>query len=156
MHFFLDSRLIRWLVVLSVEALQCPELSRVPPLLIPAPGRLNEAGGPSPPLVRVESKLMPKLLAMEPPKLARHELEILSPEGEGLDLGYCLDGPGGGGEDDAGARVEGPREELLAAEVPWTDAAGVKEAGSTTVGGVGIEVPSYNKQHFIHGVALPH
>lgn len=93
----------------------------------------------------VESKLVPKLLAVEPPELAGDELEVLGDEGECLDLRNGLDGAGGRREDDARTRVEGPRQELLAAEVARTYAAGVEEPSPTAVGGVGVEVAPYNE-----------
>lgn len=125
-----------------------------PPPLVPPPRRLNEARRPRAPLVRVEPELVDEPAAVQAAKLGGDEVEVLGGEAEGLDLGDRLDGAGGEGEDVGVAVVEGPREELLAAEVAGADGGGVEEAGDPAVGGGGVEVAADDEEHLVDGVAF--
>jgi len=91
---------------------------------VPPPGGLYEAGGPGPPLLRIEPEGLLQLLAVQAAELASDELELLGAEGEGLDLGEGPDGARGEREVGGGLGVERPGEQLLPAEVPLLELAG--------------------------------
>ncbi|PON69312.1 hypothetical protein PanWU01x14_090350 [Parasponia andersonii] len=103
----------------------------------------------------VEPKRVADLLAMKPPELSRHELEILGDQGEGLDLADRLDGPRRRWEDHAGARVQRPRQQLLAAELGRTDPARVEEPSPATVRGGRVQVAADDEEHLVDGVPFP-
>jgi len=127
------------------QALLPQQLQGQLPLAVTAPRRLDEVGTPGPPLVGIVAEGVLQLLAVEALELAGHELEVLSSEREGLDFGDGLDGASGGGEVEAGGGHEGPREQLLAAEVARAEGDGIVEPCSATVCGGALHLPSYDE-----------
>lgn len=124
------------------------------PPLVPPPRRLDKACPPRAPLVGIEPELVDEATAVQAAELGGNKVEILGLEAEGLDLGDCLDGAGGEGEDVSVAVVEGPGEELLSAEVAGPNRGVVEEAGEAAVGGGGVEVATDDEEHLIDGVAF--
>jgi len=92
--------------------------------------------------VRIVPEGVLQLLAVEPLELAGHELEVFGPEREGLHFGEGLHGASGGGEVEARGEHEGPRQQLLAAEVARAEGDGVVEPCSAAVRGGALHLPS--------------
>jgi len=97
-----------------------------------------------------------QLLAVEPLELVRHELQVLSAQRKSLHFGDGLHGARGGGEVEVGGGHEGPRQQLLAAEVPRSEGDGVIEPYSATVGGGTLHLPSDDEEHLPHWIAFSH
>ena len=64
------------------------------PSAIPVPSCLYEASSPRTPLLGVKSEGVPELLAVEPPVLVGHKLQVMSPQGETFELRQRLHRPG--------------------------------------------------------------
>ncbi len=122
-----------------------------PALEVPPPGGLDEAGRPGAPLLRVEPERLLQLLAVQPPELAGDELELVGVERERLHLGDGLDGARRQRQVGGGLGVERPRQELLAAEVPFLEEAPVEEPHPAAVGGGALQPPADDEQHLVHG-----
>lgn len=130
-------------------------IRRFPPALIAEPGGLYEACGPRAPLVRVEPERAPHLLAPQPPKLRRHELQILRHEREPLHFGDRLNGARGRRQHGARPRVQRPRQQLLPAELARPEPARVEEPGPAAVRRVRVQMAPDYENHLVHRVTLP-
>lgn len=124
-----------WVVLRRPPRVRLPAaeaLGQLPPLVLP-PSGLDEAGGPGPPVVGVEPERVLELLAVEPTELVRDELQVLSPQSEGLHLCVAPYGPCREREVDVGLGEQGPREQLLACEIAGAQDDGVEEVAAATI-----------------------